>query len=86
MEDPDHLPGVEMGEIDAMSRMADDETLESDRIRQVCPILTPVLQIQMGIPSIIELFQLCDPSIQLVHEINHHNAFEKIVRSLIIEI
>jgi len=89
MEDPDHLPGVEMGEIDAMSRMADDETIESDRIRQVCPTLTQVLQIQMGIPSIMELFQLCDPSIQLVHEIHHHNAFEKvyeIVRSLVIEI
>ena len=88
MEDPDHLPGVEMGEIDAMSRMADDETIESERIRRVCPTLTAVLQIQiMDSPNLMELFQLCDPSIQLVHEINHHNAFERvyeIVKSIVV--
>ena len=87
MEDPNHLPGVEMGEIDAMSRMADDETIESGRIRQVCPTLTPVLQIQMDSPILMELFQICDPSIQLVHEIDHHKAFEKvyeIIKSIVI--
>jgi hypothetical protein len=78
MEDPDHLPGVEMGEIDAMSRMADDETIYSQRIRNVCPSLTPDLQIQMNSSILLELFQLCDPSKQMDHESNHHDAFERV--------
>ncbi len=45
MEDPDHLPGVAMEEIDAMSRMVDGEKLDYDRIRIVCPSLTQDLQI-----------------------------------------
>ena len=87
MEDPDHLPGVAMGEIDSMSRMGDGETLESDRIQRVCPSLTPSLQIQMEDPLIMELFVLCDPSRQLLHEHTHHAAFErvfKIVHQLIV--
>ena len=36
-ENTDNLPGKAMGEIDLMSRMTDDETLDSVRIRRVCP-------------------------------------------------
>ena len=42
---------------------------------------------QMDSPIIMELFQICDPPIQLVNEINHHNAFEKVyelVESIIV--
>ena len=77
-ENTDHLPGVEMGEIDLMSRMEDGETLDSERIRRVCPSLKPSLMIDMDTPLTNALFVLCDPSIQLVHETDHHNAFEKV--------
>ena len=36
-ENTDNLPRKAMGEIDLMSRMTDDETLDSVRIRGVCP-------------------------------------------------
>ena len=36
-ENTDNLPRKAMGEIDLMSRMTDDETLDSVRIRRVCP-------------------------------------------------
>ena len=36
-EDTDHLPGKALGEIKLMSKMTDDETLGSVRIRRVCP-------------------------------------------------
>jgi len=77
-EEPDYLPGIEMGEIDAMSRMRDGETLDSDRIRKVCPSLERSLELKMDTPLVQELFKLCDPSIQLDHESSHHAAFERV--------
>ena len=37
---PIYRPGIDMGEIDAMSRMRDDETKASARIKELCPSLT----------------------------------------------
>ena len=86
-EDTDHLPGTEMGEIDLMSRMTDDETLESERIRRVCPSLIAPLMIDMDTPIVNALFMLCDPSVQLLHETDHHVAFQQmyaIVQQLVL--
>ena len=47
-EDTDYLHGKEMSEIDLMSRMSDDENLDSQRIRRVCPSLTASLMIDMA--------------------------------------
>jgi hypothetical protein len=77
-EDTDHLPGKAMGEIDLMSRMTDDETLDSERIRKVCPSLTAHLMIDMDTPIVHALFHLCDSSVQLLHESDHHVAFQKV--------
>jgi hypothetical protein len=33
---PIYLPGIDMGEIDALSRMRDDETEASARIKELC--------------------------------------------------
>ena len=77
-EDTDHLPGKAMGEIDLMSRMTDDETLDSERIRRVCPSLTAPLMIDMDTSIVHALFHLCDPSVQLLHEKDHHVAFQKV--------
>jgi hypothetical protein len=77
-EDTDHLPGVEMGEIDLMSRLEDGETLTSERIRRACPSLLPSQMLDMDTPPINALFAVCDPSIQMVHQADHHAAFVKI--------
>ncbi len=86
-EDTDHLPGKAMGEIDLMSRMTDDKTLDSERIRTVCPSLTASLVIDMDTSIVHALFNLCDPSVQLLYEADHHIAFQKvdaIVQTLIL--
>ena len=41
MGPPIYRPEIDMGEIDAMSRMRDDETEDSARIKALCPGLTP---------------------------------------------
>jgi len=78
-QDPIHLPGVAMGEIDTMSRMEDDETLDSPRIQKECPSLLKTLQIDMEAnPLVNEIFLLCDPEIQRDHETDHFIAFEQV--------
>jgi hypothetical protein len=78
-QDPDFLPGKAMGEIDKMSRMEDDETIDSIRIQRECPSLLPSLKIDMSSnPLIDEIFQICNPSNQKDHEKEHFNAFERI--------
>ena len=78
-QDPDFLPGKAMGEIDKMSRMEDDETIDSIRIQRECPSLLPSLKIDMSSnPLIDEIFQICNPSNQIDHEKEHFNAFDRI--------
>jgi hypothetical protein len=75
-QDPDFLPGKAMGEIDKMSRMENDETIDSIRIQRECPSLLPSLKIDMSSnPLIDEIFQICNPSNQKGHEKEHFNAF-----------
>lgn len=71
---PVYKPGIDVGEIDAMSRMEDDETEESPRIRTLCPGLTPDKQILIT-GAVEELFVLCDPTTQRVHDKDHHKAY-----------
>ena len=72
MGPPIYRPGIDMGEIDAMSRMRDDETEESARIKALCPGLTPATQLHIATPTVDELFWLCDPARTLDHERDHH--------------
>ena len=60
MGPPIYRPGVDMGEIDAMSRIRDDETETSARIKALCPGLTAHTQIHLTSPALDELFQLCN--------------------------
>jgi hypothetical protein len=78
MGKPIYRPGINMGEIDAMSRMQDDETEESPRIRALCPGLTPNTQIHMNGEAIDELFMLCDPAIVLANKNDHHTTYIKL--------
>ena len=75
MGKPVYKPGIDMGEIDAMSRMEDNETEDSPRIRALCPNLTPSTQIHIRGGAVEKLFQLCDPSIQRNHDSDHHKAY-----------
>ena len=68
-------PGIDIGEIDAMSRMRDDETEASARIKELCPSLTTQKQIHITCPAIDELFRLCDKAKTLAHERDHHIAY-----------
>ena len=62
-QEPDFLPGVVMGEIDKMSIMKDDETIDLIRIQRECPSILPSLKIDMSSnPLIDEIFQLYNPS------------------------
>jgi hypothetical protein len=72
---PVYKPDIDMGEIDAMSRMRDDETEESIRVRALCPGLTPDKQILLNGGAVEDLFVLCDPTTQRVHERDHHKAY-----------
>ena len=65
-----------MGEIDAMSRMRDDETEDSARKKALCPGLSPATQIHIAIlPAVDKLFRLCDPARTLEHESDHHISY-----------
>jgi hypothetical protein len=75
MGPPIYLPGIDMGEIDAMSRMRDDETETSARVRALCPGLTAHTQMHLTSPALDELFQLCNPANTLTHERDHHIAY-----------
>jgi hypothetical protein len=75
MGKPIHRPGIDMGEIDAMSRMQDDETVETPRIKALCPGLTYGKQVNLTSAAIDELFGLCDPAKELTHERDHHIAY-----------
>ena len=75
MGPPIYRPEIDMGEIDAMSRMRDDETEESARIKALCPGLTPTTQLHIATPTVDELFRLCDPARMLDHERDHHIAY-----------
>jgi hypothetical protein len=67
MGQPIYRPGIGMGKIDAMSRMWDDETEESARIKALCSGLTAHTQIHLTSPAIDELIRVCDPAKMLTH-------------------
>ena len=75
MGPPIYRPEIDMGEIDAMSRMRDDETEESAKIKTLCPGLTAHTQVHLTSPAIDELFRLCDQVKTLTHERDHHTAY-----------
>ena len=75
MGPPIYRPEIDMGEIDAMSRMRDDETEASAKIKALYPGLTAYTQMHLASPALDELFQLCNPANTLTHERDHHIAY-----------
>lgn len=65
-----YLPGVRMGEIDAMSRRE-----IHPNITLVCPSLVPSLHIDLDIPVICALFAECDPAKTFTAARDVHSTF-----------
>jgi hypothetical protein len=72
-----HLPGVQMGEIDAMSRREKHPDISS-----VCPSLIPSLHIPLETTSILSLFRLCDPAILPTSAHSFHTTYLEVLRVL----
>jgi hypothetical protein len=72
-----HLPGVLMGEIDAMSRRENHHDILS-----VCPSLLPSLHIDLEDTSVVSLFRLCDPATTPPSSIDFHHIYSDVLRTI----
>ncbi len=61
MVPPAHKPGIEMGDIDTMSRLAAHQNPTAKEIQQRCPILTPSTMLTLPQEQLQKLFLLLDP-------------------------
>ena len=79
---PVHKPGIEMGDIDTMSRLVAHDNLTAEKIRQRCPTLTPATMLTLPQEQLRKLFLLLDP--HLTHQSTHdnHDAFIQVHRAL----
>ena len=79
MVPPAYKPGVEMGDIDTMSRirLRAGETPTHPRHMRECQSLLPAAYIALDDPLIHALFNLLDPSVSVYRdcERDHHNAY-----------
>jgi len=66
-----YLPGVRMGEIDAMSRRENHPDIRA----AVCPSLVPSLLIDLDILEIRSLFRECDPAKSFTASRDFHHTF-----------
>jgi len=74
--DPTHKAGADMGDIDTMSRIMDDETPTSTAVRQRCQTLHP--EYYWPCQHLLELdtlFRILDPAITRSHNADHHSAY-----------
>ena len=72
-----YLPGIDMGEIDAMSRR---ETHEAKGMTMdvVCPSLVDELYVPVDSQAIVSLFQSCDPSKSVLVQSDFHANFLRV--------
>ena len=77
--DPVHKPGVQMGDIDTMSRIPDGQHPTSAESLKSCPTLTHKCWWPLDrIPEIHSLFKMLDPSIVLNSTPDYHIAYNTI--------
>lgn len=69
-----YLPGVDMGEIDAMSRCKTHEA-KGFTMDVVCPSLVDGLFVPLDSAAIISLFQSCDPAKSVLIQSDFHANF-----------
>ena len=82
MAPPVHKPGIEMGDIDTMSRLAAHETPTMMSVQQRCPTLTPTTMISLPHEPLRKLLLLLDPHLTHPSTHDHHDAFIQVHRAL----
>ena len=82
MVPPVHKPGIKMGDIDAMSRLAAHENPIAKEIQQRCPILIPTTMLTLPQAPMRKLFLLLDPHLTHPSTHDHHGAFIQAHRAL----
>ena len=82
MVPPEHKPGIEMGDIDRMSRLGVHETPTDPAVQQRCPTLTPQTMIQLPAGKLRQLFLLLDPHLSRPSTAEHHAAFVQVHTAL----
>jgi hypothetical protein len=82
MVPPVHKPGIEMGDIDTMSRLAAHENPTAKEIQQRCPTLTPSTMLTLPQEQLQKLFLLLDPHLTHPSTHDHHDAFIQVHRAL----
>jgi hypothetical protein len=75
MVPPTHKPGIEMGDIDRMSRLAPHERPTDQSVLNRCPTLTRQTMITLPHTELHNLFLLLDPHLTGASNSNHHTAF-----------
>jgi hypothetical protein len=75
MAPPEHRPGLNMGDIDTMSRILDHEQPTDPIVLQRCPTLHANTMYTLPPAELHHLLALLDPSIMRNHNTDHHNAF-----------
>ena len=83
MAPPVHKPGIEMGDIDTMSRLAaHDIPAMTIVIKQRCPTLTPTTMLSLPHEPLRKLLLLLDPHLTHPSTSDHHDAFIQVHRAL----
>ena len=82
MVPPVHKPGIEMGDIDTMSRLAAHKNPTEKEIQQRCSTLTPFTMLILPHAQLRKLFLLLDPHLTHPSTHDHHDAFIQVYRTL----
>ena len=83
MADPKHKPGLQMGDIDTMSRIPDGQHPTSPASQAACPTLTPECWWNIDeLPELQTLFQLIDPSVIRITTHDYHTAYNTVYRAI----
>ena len=82
MAPPVHKPGIEMGDIDTMSRLAAHDIPAMTIVKQRCPTLTPTTMLSLPHEPLRKLLLLLDPHLTHPSTSDHHDAFIQVHRAL----
>ena len=82
MAPPVHKPGIEMGDIDTMSRLAAPEKPSMPIVQKRCPTLTPTTMLSLPHEPLRKLLLLFDPQLTHPSMNDPHAAFIQVHRAL----
>jgi hypothetical protein len=82
MVPPTHKPGIQMGDIDRMSRLAAYEHATDLAVQSRCPTLKTDTMLALPHDKLNALFLLLDPHHTGASNADHHDAFVKVHSAL----